>query len=172
MSCEKPRCLWQERLTLDARGLVPEKRCSKPLSIRTLYRRYFSFKSKCWQSSLNAVALPRHARCIDDTAPNDVKLSRVLIRGWYIYLKFPRCNDLTAKNHSTGNTLKLSRHAGVAQLVEQRTRNAQVSGPSPDTGSRNTKGSGVSSWTPFYALRSIYAFETEFFILASCDHES
>ena len=40
-----------------------------------------------------------------------------------------------------GTSLDIINHrAGVAQLVEQRTRNAQVSGPSPDTGSKDSKG--------------------------------
>ena len=66
---------------------------------------------------------------------------------------------VVAVDDSTLNDVRLFYHAGVAQLVEQRTRNAQVSGSSPDTGSRDSKGSGDFDLNPFIFLQHIYSIE-------------
>jgi hypothetical protein len=45
-----------------------------------------------------------------------------------------------------------------------RTRNAQVSGPSPDTGSRDSKGSGEFNLNPFlFPCRPLAVFKASFF---------
>ena len=51
-------------------------------------------------------------------------------------------------------TAKTFTIASVAQLVEQRTRNAQVSGPNPDAGSSNSKDLQNFSVSPFFILKT------------------